>query len=220
VVVDYPILDNHSSVIKCFRLKGFSGLTPVRFPSSVHLLTKFTSRGMTLNLFELCGPCEFQGVWNEVYQTLGCNNGGGGGILLQLFTNCFSQCFLVFSPSIAGMWKRRKFLPELILPIKPRMHICPCLWNVGISNKIWIQNYFGPVTVDSEEVFRLFACWRHGSRLATCFIAPKNCIFWGESFEPIKTWQLWILESYKVFIKPPYTIVTPYQTLGKLMDIG
>jgi len=63
------------------------------------------------------------------------------------------------------------------------MHICPCSRTVGISKKIWIRIYFGPVTVDSEEVFRHFAFWRHGSRLATFFIAPKNCIFWGASFE-------------------------------------
>jgi len=66
------------------------------------------------------------------------------------------------------------------------MHICPCSRTLGISKKIWIQTYFGPVTVDSEEVFRHFEFWRHGSRRATVFTAPKNCIFRGASFEPIK----------------------------------
>jgi len=52
------------------------------------------------------------------------------------------------------------------------MHICACLRTIGISKKNWIQTYFGLVTVDSEEIFRHFVFWRHGSRLATFFIAP------------------------------------------------
>ena len=66
------------------------------------------------------------------------------------------------------------------------MHICPCSRTVGISKKIWIQTYSVLVTVDSEEGFRYFAFWRQGSRLATVFIAPEDCIFGGTSFEPIK----------------------------------
>jgi len=85
--------------------------------------------------------------------------------------------FLVFGSSFAGFWKHWNFSPELILPIKLRLHICPCSRTVSISKKIWIQTYFGPVTVDSEEVFRHFAFWRHGSRLVTSFIAPEKCIF-------------------------------------------
>jgi len=57
------------------------------------------------------------------------------------------------------------------------MHICPYSWFIEISNKILIQKYFGPVTVDSVEIFRDCAFWRHGTRLASFFIEPKNCIF-------------------------------------------
>jgi len=28
-------------------------------------------------------------------------------------------------------------------------------------------------------------------------------------WSPLKIWQLWFPKSYKVFTKPPYTIVTP-----------
>jgi len=35
-------------------------------------------------------------------------------------------------------------------------------------------------------VFRHFVFRRHGTRLATFCIEPKNCIFWGASFEPFK----------------------------------
>jgi len=96
------------------------------------------------------------------------------------------SAFSCFLASIAGFWKRRNFSPEFILPIKPLMHICPCSRTVGISKKVWIQTYFGPVTVESEEIFRHFVFWRQGSRLATFFIASMNCIFWGASFEPMK----------------------------------
>jgi len=33
------------------------------------------------------------------------------------------------------------------------------------------------VTVDSVEVFRHFAFWRYGTRLASFYIVPENCIF-------------------------------------------
>jgi len=102
---------------------------------------------------------------------------------VDFFGKSFSQCFWLFPLRDFG---NKNFSPDLILPIQTRMHICPCSRTVGISKKIWIQNYFGPVTVDSEEVFRHFAFWRDGSRLATFSIAPKNCIFCGVSFEPIK----------------------------------
>jgi len=56
------------------------------------------------------------------------------------------------------------------------MHICPLSWALRICKNIGIQTYFGPVTVESVKVFRHFAFWRHGTRLATFLIAPKNCI--------------------------------------------
>jgi len=53
-------------------------------------------------------------------------------------------------------------------------------WNFPENLDFW------PVMVDYVEVFRDFACCRHGTRIATFFIEPKNCIFRGASFEPIK----------------------------------
>jgi len=56
--------------------------------------------------------------------------------------------------------------------------ICPCSWAVGISKKIWIQTYFGPVMVVSVEIFRQFVFWRHRKRLASFFIVkPGNFVF-------------------------------------------
>ena len=57
-----------------------------------------------------------------------------------------------------------------------------------------------------------FALCIKANGLATFFIPPKNCIFWGASFEPIKKWQVCSLKSYKVLMKTFYTIVTPYQS--------
>ena len=101
-------------------------------------------------------------------------------------TKSLFSIFLVLGPTRVGFQRCRNFFPELILPIKPRMHIWPCSWAVGISKKIWIQIEIGPVTVDSVEAFRYFAFWRHGTRFASFLIVPKNCIFWGASFKLIK----------------------------------
>jgi len=93
----------------------------------------------------------------------------------------FFSVFSCFCLSILGFWKRRNFSPKRILPIKPIIYVCPCSRTVGMSKKIWIQTYFGSVTVYSEEVLRHFAFWRHGSRLATFFITAKHYIFCGAS---------------------------------------
>ena len=77
-------------------------------------------------------------------------------------------------------------MPELILPIKARKHIGPCSWAVEISKKNWIQTYFGPVMVDSVEIFRHFTFWCDGLSVANLFIAGENCIFGDASFELIK----------------------------------
>ena len=64
---------------------------------------------------------------------------------------------------------KKNFSPELILSIKPRMHISPWSWAVGKLKKIWIQTYFGPLTVDSVEIpsLRHFAFCRQGNRLVS-----------------------------------------------------
>jgi len=72
------------------------------------------------------------------------------------------------------------------------MHICPLSLALRICRKIGlcrntgIRTYFGSVTVESVKVFRHFAFWRYGTRLATFCIAPNDCIIWGASFEPGK----------------------------------
>jgi len=63
--------------------------------------------------------------------------------------------------------------PRTYFTHKPRIHICP----VGISKKIWIQIYFGLMTVNSVEIFRHLAFCCDGLRVATLFIALKNCVF-------------------------------------------
>ena len=78
----------------------------------------------------------------------------------------------------------QELLPGLICPINLRMHICPCSLSIGISKKIWIQAYFGPVTVDSVEIFRHLR-----------LIVPKNYIFWGANFELIKNLAILVPEK-------------------------
>jgi len=79
------------------------------------------------------------------------------------------------------------------------MHICPCSWSIEISKKIWSQEYFGTVTVDSVEIFRHFAFWRHRTRLASFFIESKNCVFWGATFELIKNLATLVPEKLQGF---------------------
>jgi len=66
------------------------------------------------------------------------------------------------------------------------MHICPCSWALGIRKNIGIRTYFGSVTAEIMGGFRHFAFCSLGSRLASIFIVPKNCIIGGASFELIK----------------------------------
>ena len=59
------------------------------------------------------------------------------------------------------------------------------------------------MTVDSVEIFRHFAFWRHGpgSRLASFWIVPKNCIFWGATFELRKNLATLVPENLQGFYK-------------------
>ena len=79
------------------------------------------------------------------------------------------------------------------------MHISSCSWSTGMSKKIWIRIYFRPVTVDSVEIFCHFAFWRHGTRLASFLIVPKNCIFWGATFELTKNLATLVPEKLQGF---------------------
>ena len=66
------------------------------------------------------------------------------------------------------------------------MHICPCSRALGICKNIGIRTYFGSMAIESVGVFRHFAFCSLENRLASFLIAPKNCFFWGASFELIK----------------------------------
>jgi len=93
---------------------------------------------------------------------------------------------LGFFCSTGGILETQALFPKANLHINPYLHICPLSWALGIFKNIGIRTYFGSVAVESVKVFRHFVFWRHGTRLATFFIAPAKCIFWGISFEPIK----------------------------------
>ena len=136
---------------------------------------------------------------------IGCNN------VIWVVNLCHKFfCFSCFSPYMSGILETRNMTTELGLPIKPCMHICSCSWTDRISKKTWILTYFGPVAVDSVEVFRHFACWRHGTRLATFLLHLRIEFFEAHLLSPLNIWQLWFPESFKVFMESPYTIVTPY----------
>ena len=136
---------------------------------------------------------------------LGCNNGGGRGIfskvkrLVRMCMGTRKQLFSGFSLTDIGFEKRRNFVQELILLIKPFVCIGPSSRAVRISKKIWIQTYFESATFDSEQIFCHFALWRHGTRLATflSFLLHLRTAFFEAHFLcPLKIWQLWFPKSY------------------------
>jgi len=95
---------------------------------------------------------------------------------------------------------------------KPVNSYCPCSRALGICKNIGSRTYFGSMTVEFVGVFRHFTFCSLGNRLASFFIVPKNCIFWGASFELIKTWQLCSPKSYKVSFPPiPLLHPTPWE---------
>jgi len=132
---------------------------------------------------------------------LGGNNWGGGGHFskvkrlvrtwigtLKMILSGFSR----FSPYPCKILAMQTFFSRHVLPIQPNMHIWPCSWTLEFK-QIVFRTCFGPLTVDSVEVFRHFAFLRHGCRYATfliapqsCFFAPTNCIVWGASLMLIK----------------------------------
>jgi len=108
----------------------------------------------------------------------------------KLFKNKAVSCkvtetvILRFFRSAGGILETQELFPKKlanfqrhILHINQHMHISPLSWALRMCKNIGIRTYFGSVTVESVKVFRHFAFWRHGTRLATFFIAPKNCIF-------------------------------------------
>ena len=114
---------------------------------------------------------------------VGCNNGGGCGYfskvkrLLAKSIGTQKQLFSGFFVELLRFKDPQNFSPRHILHINPYMHICPCSWALTICKNIGIRAYFGSVAVESVGVFCHFALWRHGTKLATFFIAPKNRIF-------------------------------------------
>ena len=76
---------------------------------------------------------------------LGCNNGSGGGNfskVMRLVLECMGtqkrlfSGFSSFSLYTVGFVKCRYSFQGLILPIKPRVRMCPCSKAVGISKKV------------------------------------------------------------------------------------
>ena len=122
-------------------------------------------------------------IYEPKLYILGCNSGGGGGNfskvkrLVPKRIGTRKQLISCFFQARVGFYKHMNFSPWHILSINPHIHICPCSCALLICKNIGIRTYFSTVTVESVWGFRHFALWRHGFRLATFFIAPKNCIF-------------------------------------------
>ena len=96
------------------------------------------------------------------------------------------------------------------------MHICLCSWALGICKNIRHQTYFGSITAESVRFFHHFALCMKVPRLATFFVASKNIIFGGASFEPLQ--NLATLGTFKLQAfhgnPPPIPLLHPTHSLS------
>jgi len=147
------------------------------------------------------------------HHCLQCNNGGGGGIfskVKRLVRKCiwtlkrlFSD-FLVFRPYTCGILEKQELFPRNYFANKiscAYLSLFMDCWNIQEN-------------LDSDQF------WAGDDRFCGIFppffiLAPRNqtlldlrTVF--AHFEHIKIWQLGFQKSYKVFMEPFYTIVTPY----------
>jgi len=76
------------------------------------------------------------------------------------------------------------------------------------------------MTVDSVEILHHVAFWCYGSKLASFFSVSENWILEAHLLSPFKFWQLWIPKSYKLFMEPSYTIVTPWELVLLALSLG
>jgi len=83
------------------------------------------------------------------------------------------SCFLLYP---GGILEAQELFPRTYFTHETTQTYLSLFKGCCNMQKNWIQKYFGPVTVDSVENSRHFAFWRHWSRLANFFIAPKNSI--------------------------------------------
>jgi len=79
------------------------------------------------------------------------------------------------SSAVLSLHLSQCFTPPLM---NPRTHICPYSWALGICKNIGIRTYLASVAAESVGFSATFAFWRGKSRLATFFIALKNCIIY------------------------------------------
>jgi len=123
------------------------------------------------------------------------------------------RLFSGFLAARVGFQKRRNFFPRhtlLINPHKPIYAYLPLFmgswnmqesWNSDLiwSGDGWICGGFLPLCVlyKSTQTCHFFYC-------------TKELHFFRRIFWAHKIWQLWVLRSYRVFMDPPYAIVTPY----------
>ena len=82
------------------------------------------------------------------------------------------------------------------------MHICPCLWAVEISKKIWIQMYSSYFQAGDGRFcgdFPPFCVLMPREQTYQLFILTKNCSFSGASFELIKNLTTFSLKKLQGF---------------------
>ena len=82
---------------------------------------------------------------------------------------------------------------------------------IGSSNmkEYWDSELFCVSDGRICGVFRHFCDLYNSAQTCHFFYCTSELLFEAHLLRPLKIWQLWSLKSYKVFMEPLYTIVTP-----------
>jgi len=84
--------------------------------------------------------------------------------------------FKFFALPVSG-FRNANFLPGLVCPIKPRTHICPYSWSIGISKKSGFKHILGQLR---SILWRLSAILRFGATgpdLPAFLLYPMTAFF-------------------------------------------
>ena len=90
------------------------------------------------------------------------------------------------------------------------MHIWLCSWALGICPNIGIRTYLADGRNCGVFPPLLRLVWKRPD-LPLFLWHLRTAFFEALLLGPLRIWRLWALKSYKVFMEPPYPIVTPYR---------
>jgi len=151
-------------------------------------------------------------LWHTRIHTLTRNGGGHvnfSKLNLLIYFNNKKFIFMFFALQVWDFRNAGTCPPELNLPIKSRMHICPGPWAVWIPTKFGFRPILGQWRSILWKFSAILCFDTTGTDLPAFLLYPKTAFFEAHVLSSLKTWRLCSPKSCKVFMVPSYTIVTP-----------